>query len=218
MRSVLIVLGIAIVAIVLSAVLTPSKDLTDRPQDREWERKERASQAASAGPPMQATSRSEEFNPPKEGAIQAVLTVQGKGNITIELYPKAAPKTVAEFVRLIKEKYYDGIKFHRVVPDFVVQAGDPQSRTMSLDDPMMGSGGTGNFVDFETNKLQHVTGAVAMALSSPRSDTANGQFFINLKPNHALDGDYCVFGKVLEGMDVVKKIEKGDVIEQFVVK
>lgn len=218
MRSVLIVLGIAVAAIFFSALLTPSKNLTHRPQDREWERKEAATKASNVGDSPKAASNSEEFNPPREGVMTTVLTVQGKGDITIELYPKAAPKTVAEFVRLIKSRYYDGIKFHRVEPDFVVQAGDPQSRTKPLDDPMMGSGGSGQTIPFETNQLGHVTGAVAMALKAARSDTGDGQFFINLKPNHFLDGNYCVFGKVTNGMDVVKKIAKGDTIAQFVVK
>jgi len=144
------------------------------------------------------------------------MTIEKRGKITIELYPEEAPKTVAHFLELIKKKFYDGIRVHRVEPDFVVQAGDPQTRTKGVDAPGIGTGGSGKNIPFEGNRRTHETGTVAMALSAPKSDTGDSQFFINLKPNHFLDGSYCVFGKVTKGMDVVKKIEKGDRIVRIV--
>jgi cyclophilin family peptidyl-prolyl cis-trans isomerase len=102
-----------------------------------------------------------------------------------------------------------------VVPNFVVQAGNPATKTKGADAPEEGTGGSGKTIPFEQSKLPNVRGSLAMALRSPQSDTADSQFFINLKYNNTLDNDYCVFGKVIEGMDVVAKVSKGDVIKSF---
>ncbi len=140
------------------------------------------------------------------------LTVAERGKITIELFKKDAPKTVAHMLDLFKKKFYDGILIHRVDAGFVVQAGDPQTKTKGISGPEIGTGGSGKNIPFETNDKTHEEGTMAMALSGPRSATGDSQWFINLSPNHMLDGDYCVFGKVTKGMDVVKKIAKGDKI------
>jgi cyclophilin family peptidyl-prolyl cis-trans isomerase len=140
------------------------------------------------------------------------MTIEKKGDITIELYAKDAPKTVAHLQELIKKKFYDGMLIHRVEPNFVVQAGDPNTKTKGVDAPGIGSGGSGKNIPFEENKHTHETATLGMALSAPRSATGDSQWFINLKPNHFLDGNYCVFGKVTKGMDVVAKIVKGDKI------
>ncbi len=151
------------------------------------------------------------------------LDIAKRGKVQIELFSKEAPKTVEHFVGLVKKGFYNGIRFHRVVPRFVVQAGDPKSAKLSDKDSAsrddgeggtigVGDGGSGKVVPFEKNSLTHQHGAVSMALSAPASDTGDSQFFINLKENGFLNGNYCVFGKVVKGLDVVAKIRRGDVI------
>lgn len=132
-----------------------------------------------------------------------------KGAIVLELYGKDAPLTTANFVKLAKAKFYDGLYFHRVVPGFVIQGGDPAGN---------GSGGPGYTIKREiAPKLKHVEGALAMA-RTPEPDSAGSQFYITLAVTPQLDNEYAVFGKVVEGMDVVKKIEVGDKIVSVTVK
>jgi len=154
------------------------------------------------------------------------VTVENRGKFAIELYPRDAPKTVKHFVDLVKRKFYDGVLFHRIVPGFVAQAGDPASTKLTAkeiadrDDHAGGTTGLGNggsgangasaAIPFEQNDHTHEMGTVAIALSGPRSPTGDSQFFINLKANHTLDGDYCVFGQVVKGMEVVRKLRRGD--------
>jgi len=153
--------------------------------------------------------------------IRVQIVIEGRGTVLMEVYPADAPKTVAHFLDLCRQKFYDGILVHRVEPGFVVQAGDPTTKklrprelaTMSEQKKMelrIGAGGSGKTIPFERNNRTHVPGTVAMALSAPRSDTGDSQWFINLDSNHQLDGDYCVFGKVVKGMDVVRRIRVGD--------
>ena len=129
-----------------------------------------------------------------------VIALEKGGEIRIEFFPEDAPKTVENFVTLAKKGFYNGLNFHRVVPDFVVQGGCPKGN---------GTGGPGYTVKAEFNKQKHVRGAVAMARSQ-NPDSAGSQFYITLAPAHFLDGKYTVFGKVVSGMDVVDKIKKGD--------
>ncbi len=153
--------------------------------------------------------------------VQIEMKIEGRGTVMLELYPADAPKTVAHMVDLCKRKFYDGILVHRVEPGFVVQAGDPKTKTLkpaemaAMSDQRkmelrIGAGGSGKSIPFEVNNKTHRPGTMAMALSAPRSATGDSQWFINLEANHQLDGDYCVFGKVTKGMDVVKKIKVGD--------
>lgn len=156
------------------------------------------------------------------------MTIARKGKVTLELFVKDAPKTVAHISGLIKKKFYDGIVFHRVVPGFVVQAGDPKSikwtdkEVASKPDGQggtvgLGDGGSGlKSLDLEVGAQTHEVGTLGMARSSA-PDSGDSQWFINLAPNHGLDGGYCVFGKVTKGMDVVKKITRGDRITKMVV-
>ncbi|MBI2903185.1 MAG: peptidylprolyl isomerase, partial [Candidatus Methylomirabilis oxyfera] len=145
------------------------------------------------------------FGPPGWGeaadtnSLKAIIEMDA-GKITIELYEKDAPATVENFVKLAKRGFYDGLTFHRVVPGFVVQGGDPKGD---------GSGGPGYMIKGEFNSRKHVTGTVAMARSTS-PDSAGSQFYITLAPQPFLDGKYSVFGQVEEGMDVVMKIRRGD--------
>jgi cyclophilin family peptidyl-prolyl cis-trans isomerase len=134
-----------------------------------------------------------------------------KGNIVISLDAKAAPQTVNNFVFLANQGFYDGLVFHRVEPGFVIQGGDPAGK---------GTGGPGYTIPAEI-KLPHVEGAIAMARLSdqvnPKRESSGSQFYITLAPTPFLDGQYTAFGKVTQGMDVVKKIAVGDVIQKIVV-
>jgi peptidyl-prolyl cis-trans isomerase B (cyclophilin B) len=124
-----------------------------------------------------------------------------KGLIELELYPQHAPKTVNNFVFLAREGFYDGVTFHRVISNFVIQGGDPTSS---------GSGGPGYRFEDETrgNPLRHETGAISMANAGP--NTNGSQFFITHSPQPHLDGKHTVFGKVVVGQDVVNAIRQGD--------
>ena len=130
-----------------------------------------------------------------------------QGKIVIELYPEDAPEAVANFVKLAKKGYYDGLKFHRVVPGFVVQGGDPKGD---------GTGGPGYTIKDEFNSRKHLTGTVAMA-RTPAPNSAGSQFYICLASQPALDGKYTVFGQVVEGMDVVMKIKRGDIMKKVTI-
>lgn len=124
-----------------------------------------------------------------------------RGMIELELFPRYAPKTVNNFVFLAREGYYDGVIFHRVISNFVIQGGDPTGT---------GRGGPGyRFEDeFSGNPLVHETGAISMANAGP--GTNGSQFFITHSPQPHLDGRHTVFGKVVQGQDVVDAICQGD--------
>ncbi len=130
----------------------------------------------------------------------AVIALDKGGEIRIEFFPDDAPKTVENFVTLAKKAFYDNLTFHRVVPGFVVQGGDPKGN---------GSGGPGYTIKAEFNKNKHVRGSVAMARSSD-PDSAGCQFYITYGATPHLDGNYTVFGKVVAGMELVDQIKQGD--------
>jgi peptidyl-prolyl cis-trans isomerase B (cyclophilin B) len=129
-----------------------------------------------------------------------------KGIIELELYPKHAPKTVNNFVFLATQGYYDGIVFHRVINNFMIQGGDPTGT---------GMGGPGyKFEDeFKNNPLKHESKVISMANAGP--NTNGSQFFITHCPQPHLNGNHTVFGKVTSGQDVVDKIRQGDKIEKL---
>lgn len=132
-----------------------------------------------------------------------------KGDITVELHADKAPLTVENFVNLARSGFYDGTTFHRVEPTFVIQGGDPLSKTLPQGDPKLGTGDPGYKVKAEFNKQKHDRGAVAMARSQ-HPDSAGSQFYITLGNANFLDGKYTVFGRVTSGMDVVDRVRVGD--------
>jgi cyclophilin family peptidyl-prolyl cis-trans isomerase len=142
-------------------------------------------------------------------APTAVMTLENGGVITLELFPADAPKHVENFVKLARAGFYDGQRFHRVEPGFVVQIGDPQSKTGPIDAPGMGSGGPGYTIKAEFNKRPFERGILGMARRSD-PDSAGSQFYIMLGRANHLDGQYTAFGRVVSGMDVVDKIKVGD--------
>ncbi len=135
-----------------------------------------------------------------------------RGTIVAELYAQDAPNTVANFEKLANSGFYDGVKFHRVLKDFVVQGGDPQSRDLPPGDPRVGSGGPGYMIKCETqgNPRLHEVGALSMAHAG--KDTGGSQFFMVLDESHTrhLNGKHTVFGKITEGLDVMKQIKQND--------
>lgn len=122
-----------------------------------------------------------------------------KGDIELILFEEDAPNTVANFEKLSNSGFYDGLTFHRVIPDFVIQGGCPVGD---------GTGGPGYTIKCEINPNRHVKGALSMAHAG--RDTGGSQFFITLSPQPHLDGVHTVFGRVVRGMDVVESIEMGD--------
>lgn len=139
---------------------------------------------------------------------KAIITMEDNKTITLELYPKTAPITVENFIKLAKSGFYDGLIFHRVIKDFMIQGGDPEGT---------GTGGPGYHIKGEfssngvSNSIKHERGVISMARSqSP--DSAGSQFFIMHKDSTHLDGQYAAFGKVIEGIETVDAItqEKTD--------
>ena len=126
------------------------------------------------------------------------------GDIEVELYSDSAPKTVENFKALTKKGFYDGLIFHRIVPGFVIQGGDPYTRD-TTNRRRWGTGGPGWNIKAEFNKNTHARGVLSMARSQD-PDSAGSQFFIVLKDSNFLDGQYTIFGKVKSGMDAVDKI------------
>ena len=126
-----------------------------------------------------------------------------RGPIKIELYPDKAPLTVANFVNLVKRGFYDGLKFHRVIPDFMIQGGCPEGS---------GRGGPGyRFEDETNNGVRHDRGVLSMANAGP--NTNGSQFFITHVATPWLDGKHTVFGKVIDGLDVVDSVKQDDEIK-----
>lgn len=168
----------------------------------------------------------------KPNGNEVAVIKTSKGTVTVKLFGKDAPGHVGNFVELARKGFYDGVKFHRLEPGFVIQGGDPQ--TVALDskkvadlvaaqksgaytegEPMLGTGGPGYAIkgefDAATNPNKHVDGSLAMARSqSP--DSGGSQFYFTLGPQSFLDGQYTVFGQTTEGLDVVHKLVVGDEI------
>jgi cyclophilin family peptidyl-prolyl cis-trans isomerase len=167
-----------------------------------------AAQTAPAAAPA-ATS-------PGAGPVIVVETV--KGTFEFETYPNEAPKTVARVVELVNKRFYNGQRVHRVVPNFVMQLGDPATRDMTKQADW-GRGGSGTPVGVAeiTKSRTHVRGAVAMAHAGDATK-ADSQWYVTLSPQARLDGQYTVFGKVISGMDVVAKLQVTDRIIRVTVR
>ncbi len=139
-----------------------------------------------------------------------------RGTIVAELYEKDAPKTVENFEKLANSGFYDGVKFHRVIQDFVVQGGDPLSRDLPEGDRRVGTGGPGWMIKCETagNPRKHEVGSLSMAHAG--KDTGGSQFFMVLSEANTkhLNGVHTVFGKVTDGLEAMKTIKGNDVMNK----
>ncbi len=168
-----------------------------------------------ASPSLNAGEESMSFKEPtqamvfEEGKSYVAVVHTSKGDISCQLNVKEAPLSVTNFVQLAKGGFYNGLIFHRVVPNFVIQGGDPDGT---------GRGGPGYTLPPEI-KLSHVKGALAWARLpdqvNPKKRSSGSQFYIALDNIPYLDGEYTVFGQTLSGMEVVQKIEQGDVIKSI---
>jgi peptidyl-prolyl cis-trans isomerase B (cyclophilin B) len=136
-----------------------------------------------------------------------------KGTITAELFDKDAPGTVSNFEKLANSEFYDGTRFHRVIPNFVIQGGDPLSRDPN--NPRVGTGGPGYTIKCETKGNPHKHEAGSLSMAHAGKDTGGSQFFIAHSAQRHLDGVHTVFGKVTQGMDVVNAIKQGDVVNSI---
>jgi len=153
----------------------------------------------------QANTASKYPNDVKQNPI-VTITMEDGQQILVELYPQVAPNTVANFISLVKKGFYNGLTFHRVIPGFMIQGGDPKGD---------GTGGPGYTIKGEfrangfENKLKHERGVISMARAQD-PDSAGSQFFIMVASAPQLDGQYAAFGKVRKGMDVVDQIVSAD--------
>jgi peptidyl-prolyl cis-trans isomerase B (cyclophilin B) len=145
--------------------------------------------------------------------MKTATITTSEGVITAELYDEEAPGTVANFEKLANQGFYDGTRFHRCIPDFMIQGGDPLSRDPNH--PRVGTGGPGYTIKCETarNVHKHVAGTLSMAHAG--KDTGGSQFFICHAPQRHLDGVHTVFGQVTGGMDVVGRITPRAVVDSI---
>ena len=152
------------------------------------------------------------------GAGPVIVLDTAKGSIEFETYPDEAPKTVAAIVALVKKNFYNGLRFHRAEPKFLVQVGDPVSRDVSRES-WWGRQGSGRAIGVSeiTKKRRNVRGAVAMAHSGNPAH-ADSQFYILMRAAPELDGKFAVFGRVVAGMDVVDRLKRSDVLKKAFVK
>jgi cyclophilin family peptidyl-prolyl cis-trans isomerase len=198
-------------ATALGALKTPAALDALRGARRDPERRIRETAALALGLPPDSVSalpapvlRADPI--PARPAARATVHTD-RGTFVIALHAKEAPRTVANFARLVRSGYFNGLAFHRVVPNFVIQDGDPRGD---------GWGGPGYSIPCEYNELPYKTGTVGMALSG--KDTGGSQWFVTLAPQPRLEGRYTVFGDVVSGMDVVERIMPGDRIQKIEVK
>ena len=161
-----------------------------------------------AQPPKAEKPATPPVAPPGRSSRLQVVIEMDRGKLTIELFSEVAPKTLARFLNLAQKGFYNGLTFHRVVPKYLIQGGDPVGD---------GTGGSGQAIPAEFSEKKHVTDTVGMAHTKD-SDSADSQFYICLEPQPFLDGKYTVFGQVVEGLDLLPKIQEGDVMRKVTVK
>jgi cyclophilin family peptidyl-prolyl cis-trans isomerase len=171
--------------------------------------------AGNLGPDGQPVKTLADFPDGQDGANVEAVIKTAKGDIVVRFFPDVAPVTVASFLHLARSGFYNGLRFHRVVPGFVIQGGDPKSRDPNA--PDVGTGGPGYYLPAEFNNRPHKAGTLSMARSqSPNS--GGSQFFICLAAQPSLDNQYTVFGETVSGMEVVQSIVAGDLINEIVVQ
>ena len=140
--------------------------------------------------------------------------IENRGTLTGELYEQEAPGTVSNFEKLANSGFYDGVKFHRVIPDFVVQGGDPYSKGGEHAKGPVGTGGPGYKIKCETQGNPHTHKVGALSMAHAGKDTGGSQFFMVLSEDNTrhLNGVHTVFGKITGGLDIMKQIKKNDVM------
>lgn len=150
---------------------------------------------------------------PAAGETVLRLAIEGRGNVYIKLHRREAPKTVEHIIRLTRSGFYNDQRFHRVLKSprpYLVQIGDPETKRKGVDEPGIGEGGSGARIPFEDSGFENVEGAVGLAQIPDVKDSGDSQFYMLLDRASYLDKRYTVFGRVVAGMDVLRKIERGD--------
>ncbi len=204
----LILSGLIVTALIYSKSLTPSGTVSHTTLVNPSPTATASPQPELSGTPAaqgqkgpEGVSSNPDLSTDANGLSKATVTMTTtQGVIKFKFYPQDAPKTVHRFIELIQQGFYNNLSFHRVVPGFVIQGGDPQGN---------GTGGSGQKLDAEFNSRHHVEGTVAMARAQD-PNSADSQFYICLGSIPHLDRNYTVFGQVIEGMAIVKAIKIGD--------
>lgn len=166
-----------------------------------------------------AAARPEAPAKPSPGAGPVIVFETAKGTFEMETYPNEAPKSVEHILNLVKRHFYDGQRVHRVIPGQLVQFGDPLTRDLSKVQ-FWGSGGSNNPIGVAemSPKRKHLVGTVALAHPGSDPRTADSQMYVMMVPQPKYDGHYTVIGRVIDGMDVVRKLTRGDFIRRVSVK
>lgn len=155
---------------------------------------------------------------PKAGETVLRIAVEGRGNVFVKLYVREAPKTCAQILQLVRRGFYNGQRFHKVIKSprpYLVQIGDPASKGAEFD--QSGGGGSGSRVPYEDSGFKNEAGAVGLATVEGDPSSGDSQFYMLLDRASFLDKKYTVFGQVVEGMDVLKRIERGDKVTAITV-
>lgn len=150
---------------------------------------------------------------PHQGETVIKVAIEGRGNIFIQLFTDKAPKTCAHILQLVNSRFYDNQKVFRAEKTprpYAIQLGDPQTKTKSVDDPDIGTGGSGTKVAYEDTGLSNEEGFVGLSTLPGDKNSGDSQFYILMGRSRFLDGNYTVFGRVVAGLTVVKSVEKGD--------
>ncbi len=196
---------IIISALIILGILYNEKQKTDAPSQAPVQAETIAPSATPSETPtavniMPSSNPNPDLTVDANGLSKATVTIKTDvGIIKYKFYPKDAPETVARMIELMSQNFYNGLTFHRVEPGFVIQGGDPVGN---------GSGGSGKKLKAEFNQRKHIEGTVAMARAQD-PNSADSQFYICMGTHPHLDNNYTVFGQVIEGMDVVKKVRPG---------
>jgi peptidyl-prolyl cis-trans isomerase B (cyclophilin B) len=151
-----------------------------------------------------AADEKKEEKTPLNSSNEVAIIKTSEGDMVVQFWTDAAPKTVENFKKLARQGFYDGTTFHRIVKEFMIQGGDPNSKDPAKESSY-GEGGPGYNINAEFNDHSHDRGVISMA-RGPDPDSAGSQFFICLAPVHRLDHQYTTFGKLIKGQDVLEKI------------
>jgi peptidyl-prolyl cis-trans isomerase B (cyclophilin B) len=215
-RTLLIVILVGILSLTLAGCGSKSsKETTEKGEETMSAPSTSTPSAGQAGPDGQPVKTLADFPDGQDGANVEAVIKTAKGDILVRFFPDVAPVTVASFLHLARSGFYNGLRFHRVEPGFVIQGGDPKSKDPNA--PDVGTGGPGYYLPAEFNNRPHKTGTLSMARS--QMPTSGGsQFFICLGDQPSLDGQYTVFGETVSGMEVVQSIVPGDLINEIVIR
>jgi peptidylprolyl isomerase len=204
-------LGAAAVAVIIVALIyvQGQKNTGEQPVPAATDAVAGSTPPSATPEQTMATNTNPDLTPDANGLSQAtVVMTTTQGVIKYKFYTADAPNTVKRMVELINQGFYNGLTFHRVEPDFVIQGGDPLGN---------GMGGSGQKLKAEFNARRHLEGAVAMARARD-PDSADSQFYVSLGTHPHLDRNYTVFGQVTEGMDVARKIRVGDKMTSLIIQ